>query len=556
MFNSNFEFVSDLQYRVKALTAQVKAFESGEKYVAMRGDFKIRLSAKDREIRKLRKEVAEANSRIVTVRNNWSQMIDDLEKDHAKEIAKKDREIEALRKRLEETEDKLVTARENLRKKGRELYQALTDLEEEKGRNRKLTAQINRDYENSSIPSSMNPNHKKIANNRENTGRKPGGQLGHKGYGRKGLMPTNTIYIPAPKEYASSTEYRPTGRLVTKQVINLRISIIVDEYSAYEYRNIRTGQRVHARFPDGMINEVNYGGSVKALAFLLNSRCCVSIEKVREFLSELTGGELQLSHGMISGLCKEFSEKTEAEQKAIFADLLLSPVMNTDFTNARQSGKNAQVLVCATPKKTMYFARKHKGHEGVKGTPVDDYRGIPVHDHDKTFYSYGSDHQECLTHPLRYLKDSMVNEPGLTWNKQMRELIQEMIRHRNSIDPDSELNPDKVREYEERYLATIAIAREEYEYEPPSKYYLDGYNLYKRLDKYKDNHLLFLYDKRIPPSNNLSERLLRVFKRKQKQAMTFRSFDNLSYLCDCMGIIESLRQQGKNLYESTAAIFG
>jgi len=68
--------------------------------------------------------------------------------------------------------------------------------------------------------------------------------------------------------------------------------------------------------------------------------------------------------------------------------------------------------------------------------------------------------------------------------------------------------------------------------------------------------LLFLYDKRVPPSNNLSERLLRVFKRKQKQAMTFRSFDNLSYLCDCMGIIESLRQQGKNLYESTAAIFG
>jgi len=38
MFNSNFEFITSLQYRVKSLTARVKAFESGEKYVKMRTD--------------------------------------------------------------------------------------------------------------------------------------------------------------------------------------------------------------------------------------------------------------------------------------------------------------------------------------------------------------------------------------------------------------------------------------------------------------------------------------------------------------------------------------
>jgi hypothetical protein len=51
-----------------------------------------------------------------------------------------------------------------------------TELEEQKGTNRKLKAQINRDYENSSIPSSQKPN--PITNNREKTGRKPGGQPG------------------------------------------------------------------------------------------------------------------------------------------------------------------------------------------------------------------------------------------------------------------------------------------------------------------------------------------------------------------------------------------
>ena len=36
------------------------------------------------------------------------------------------------------------------------------------------------------------------------------------------------------------------------------------------------------------------------------------------------------------------------------------------------------------------------------------------------FYHYGTNHQECLAHVLRYLKNSMENEPERTWNKEMR----------------------------------------------------------------------------------------------------------------------------------------
>ena len=35
---------------------------------------------------------------------------------------------------------------------------------------------------------------------------------------------------------------------------------------------------------------------------------------------------------------------------------------------------------------------------------VQDYEGILLQDHESTFYQYGSDHQECLVHVLRYLK--------------------------------------------------------------------------------------------------------------------------------------------------------
>jgi len=534
---------------------RVKAFESGEKYNTMMAEHKSQLAVKDREFWKLKLELADANCQIVTVRNNWLQVIDDLEKERNKELQTKENEIETLKKRLLETEVKLETIKDVLRDKGKELYQTLIDLEDEKGRNQKLIAQISRDYENSSIPSSMKLNRKKISNNREKTGRKPGGQPGHKGHGRKRLSPTNIIHIPAPEKYVDNPDYRLTGRTITKQMVEIIMNVIVDEYSTPEYRTVRTGQRVHARFPNGLINDVNYGGSVKAFAFLLNSRYCVSTGKTREFLSELTGGELRISNGMINGLCKSFSEKTQAERKAMFSELLLSPVMNIDFTTARVNGKNAQVLVCATTRRVMYFARKHKGHEGVKGTPVEDYQGILVHDHDRTFYNYGSGHQECLSHPLRYLKDSMDNEPGLTWNKQMRGLIQEIIHYRNSEDPEADPAPVVIKGFVDKYHEILALAQKEYEYEPPSKYYIDGYNLYKRLDDYKDYHLLCLYDRRIPTSNNLSERLLRVFKRKQKQAMTFRSFDNLAYLCESMGVIESLRRQNENLYISASTVF-
>jgi hypothetical protein len=258
---------------------------------------------------------------------------------------------------------------------------------------------------------------------------------------------------------------------------------------------------------------------------------------------------------MVSGLTREFSRKTKDEQDKIFSELMLAPVMGTDCTNARVDGKSSYVYVCATPAMAMYFARAHKGHEGVSKTPVEDYQGILVHDHDMTFYKYGNGHQECLAHILRYLKDSTLNEPGLKWNTLMRELIREIIHYRNGLEPDEEIDPQRVAPFESRYKEILNIAKEEYEYEPPSDYYKDGYNLYLRLGEYMGNHLLFLHDKRVPHNNNRSERLLRVYKRKQKQVMTLRSFDSLDYLCRSMGVLDSLRSQNKNVYRSVTEIF-
>ena len=52
---------------------------------------------------------------------------------------------------------------------------------------------------------------------------------------------------------------------------------------------------------------------------------------------------------------------------------------------------------------------------------------------------------------------------------------------------------------------------------------MDGYNLYKRLRDYQTDHLYFLSHPEIDYTNNISERQLRKFKRKQKQAVVLRS---------------------------------
>ena len=123
------------------------------------------------------------------------------------------------------------------------------------------------------------------------------------------------------------------------------------------------------------------------------------------------------------------------------------------------------------------------------------------------------------------------------------------------MEDEDKLDPERVLDFEKRYTEILETAKIEYEFVPPSKYYMDGYNLYSRLFKFKDSHLLFLHDERVPTNNNLCERLLRIFKRKQKQIMTFRSFESLEYLCVSLGMINLLRLHNQNLYRSTASIF-
>lgn len=556
--NRSFEYVSVLEYRLKAANDRIKAFESGERYTQQQAKHHQILRAQELQIKKLVAELTQAHRDIITIRNQWFEVFEDFQKTSDKKEATFIKEIQLLHEKLIKAEGQRDAALDKVTELRKELYEVKIELEDEKGKNIKLTAQINRDYENSSLSSSKSIKNKKIINSREKTGRKPGGQPGHNGHCRKKQVPTSApILLPPPQEVLEDPDFKKTSKTIIKQHISLRVELDVVEYHADVYYNSKTGERIHAEFPAGIINDVNYDGSIKAFLFLLNNDCCTSIDKSRTFLSELTGGKLNISKGVINKLSKEFALKSKAERKELMADMMLSPVMHTDCTNAKVNGQSAQIFVCATTDgKAMYYAREKKGHEGVKGTLVEEYQGILVHDHDKTFYQYGSDHQECLAHILRYLKASIENEAERKWNKKMFTLLQEMIHYRNHLPTDEFPDIAKISEYEERYKEVIEAAKEEYEDIPPNDYYRDGYNLYLRLDKYMSNHLLFLRDHRVPTTNNEAERLLRKYKRKQQQAMSFRSHDSIEALSECMSMLVWMRQrEEKNVFDTISQTF-
>lgn len=265
----DFELVSTLQYRNRSLSRQVEDFKSGETYVKMDAEYKKLLRFHNREMKRMEYELSKAHSETVTVRKYWSEVMDDLDKEHQARIRELLAENSRLKKQNLELARQRDTARDKLRERTQKYYAVASELEEERGKNKKPAAQVNRDFENSSIPSScQKAGRKKIPNSRKKTGRKPGGQPGHKGHGRKRHVPTQTYVIEAPAEYADSPDFYETGKIIRKQKVCIRLGVEVIEYTTKEYRNRKTGARVHAPFPEGYVNEVNYDGTVKALAFL------------------------------------------------------------------------------------------------------------------------------------------------------------------------------------------------------------------------------------------------------------------------------------------------
>ena len=137
----------------------------------------------------------------------------------------------------------------------------------------------------------------------------------------------------------------------------------------------------------------------------------------------------------------------------------------------------------------------------------------------------------CLPTP-----ESFLNDPDLypTGKKIVKQLIDEFTRKYNDI---------------------LNTAAGEYTEFPPDRNFMDGFNLQKRMREYQADHLYFLTHPDVDYTNNISERGLRKFKRKQKQAVVLRSDSGGQHVCDALTIIETARMQNKNIFDTVESAF-
>ena len=109
---------------------------------------------------------------------------------------------------------------------------------------------------------------------------------------------------------------------------------------------------------------------------------------------------------------------------------------------------------------------------------------------------------------------------------------------------DEELN-----RYAQRYDELIALGREQNSQTKGRNAKKEEKTLLNRLEKYKENHLLFLHDFRVHYSNNMSEKDLRICKNRQKMAGGFRTAEGRTMYCRILSVIRTIKRRGLNIFD-------
>ena len=84
---NSFETITVLQYRLKAAQEELAAFQSGEKYIRMEKQHLTQVRALERRIAKLEAAVAKEHSHAITIRNQWFEIFEQLQKECDRMVA-------------------------------------------------------------------------------------------------------------------------------------------------------------------------------------------------------------------------------------------------------------------------------------------------------------------------------------------------------------------------------------------------------------------------------------------------------------------------------------
>ena len=430
--------------------------------------------------------------------------------------------------------------------------------------NTRLKAQLSKNSGNSSKPPTSD-GFKRPQNSREKSARPSGGQMGH-----KGNLP---ILCESPDEVIClNRETCTCGGQVAytkdperRQHVELRVVAHVTEYIAGEGKCLCCGKYFPKQFPKELPGIVNIGNDAKAVITLLLNEGAVSVTRTQQILRELTEGRMNLSEASILQYQQELSEKIQPEIDRIRQDLSLAAVLHKDESGVRINGKLHWLHVLCTPETTYYEVHPKRGSEADKTMDiVTAWNGVLVHDHLRSLYDFPCIHAECNAHVLRYLKGVYEHDKNFApFAQSLQELFKEMNNRRKELIENGQTSfPLKEllmlqQRYDSILTAWNALTRsKEAERKMKGhKYKSDAEPLGKRLSEYKEQHLLFLEDFRVPFENNQAERDIRPVKTKLKVSGGFRSQHGADAYARIRSFISTLRKRKQNIFLALRSAF-
>ena len=441
--------------------------------------------------------------------------------------------------------DRLNETLEAVMQKCNALEERVARLEAENDRLRK---QLNNDSSNSSNPpsSDIKPNAPNTYNGRTKTGRKSGGQNGHKGNHLNRASIKEKIDKGLLKHKVVN-HGEPVGNYISKYVIDTKLETIATEHRFYGDAFISMELR-----PD-----VQYGAEIKAFVATLAGQGLVASNRITDMLAAWTNGALELSDGTVYNFLAEFNTKAKRYIETIKEKLLNNTVLRVDETVASVNACNMCFRNYSDEKRVLYTANQTKGKKGIEDDDVlPQFVGTLVHDHNTVNYNYGANNAECNVHLIRYLRANSENTHHC-WSDDMIEFLLALKRSKElAIAFDvGRFEPSDLDRHLKRYDEIVKAGFEALKNTKSRFYQKEERKLLNRLKKYRDNHLLFAVDFSVPFDNNLSERDLRMVKTKCKVSGCFRSLDGAKTFANLMSVTKTAIKKNMSPFVAIRSVF-
>jgi len=513
----------------------------------------------ERENKDLKIQLSNAKTQI----RHLNEIIEDQKRTFEAQFAAMNKRIDSMYADLSKANARIVELEEENKELKKTIKKKDIEIETLNTTVVNLTSRLKKDSSNSSKPPSTDGLKKQVHNLREKSGKKPGGQQGHKGEGLKVFSNPSEV-VECKEEHCDCgghIEYEQDP-ISIKQHVDVTVSTTITEYHMVKGACNKCHKAHLSKFPDGLINTVTYGDNLKTLVTMLTNEGMVSVNRVKEFLSSITNGVINLSEGTIVNFNYELAKRCEPIVEKIKEALIKSNVLHVDESGVRINGKLHWIHTACTNENAFYEIHKKRGKEAVDDIGILAYFvGTLIHDHLKAYYKYNAmEHAECNAHILRYLKGALE----LFKRDEAKDLVALLTNANNAKKEAIEhgrysFTAEEIKKIEDEYVSLLNNWKCKYQEDSKnsksSKYHNDERCLLERMIEYKDEHLRFIKDFKVPFDNNLAERALRMIKAKCKISGGFRSDKGAEAFSKIRSVIGTVKKRGLNVYQSIRLLF-